>query len=178
VPKGYAHTDFEKMIAETRPDIVIVTTVDATHAIYLVRYDNNLSLSYSRNAWEGYQIAFNGTLGRLEHSIVEALTSALAGHGRSDPPRRWGASVFLQLIGPAGLGGREAFAREMSALAESCRTTPVAPGAPPVRVPGDGSQQLRADQLQNGVALHPTILPALGPWAEQLGVPPPAPVAS
>ena len=37
VPPGYAHTNFEKMIAETKPDFVIVTTVDATHADYIVR---------------------------------------------------------------------------------------------------------------------------------------------
>jgi predicted dehydrogenase len=37
VPPGYAHTDFEKMVRETKPDCVIVTTVDATHDDYLVR---------------------------------------------------------------------------------------------------------------------------------------------
>ena len=39
-----------------------------------VRYDTGTTLSYSLNAfnsWEGYHIAFNGTKGRLEHSIVE-----------------------------------------------------------------------------------------------------------
>lgn len=37
VPSGYAHTDFNKMITETKPDFIIVTTVDATHADYIVR---------------------------------------------------------------------------------------------------------------------------------------------
>lgn len=37
VPAGYAHTDFDRMIRETKPDVVIVTTVDATHDDYLVR---------------------------------------------------------------------------------------------------------------------------------------------
>ena len=37
IPPGYAHTDFEKMIKETKPDFIIVTTVDATHADYIVR---------------------------------------------------------------------------------------------------------------------------------------------
>jgi hypothetical protein len=31
--------------------------------------------------------------------------------------------------------------------------------------------------LERGVALHPSVLPALAPWAEQLGVPLPAPLA-
>ncbi len=42
----------------------------------IVGYDDGVTLSYSLNAfnaWEGYQIAFNGTLGRLEHSIVEQV---------------------------------------------------------------------------------------------------------
>jgi hypothetical protein len=41
----------------------------------LVGYDNGASLAYSLNAfnaWEGYTIAFNGTLGRIEHTIVES----------------------------------------------------------------------------------------------------------
>ncbi len=42
----------------------------------LVRYDNDVTLAYSLNAfnsWEGYTIAFNGTKGRLEHSAVESI---------------------------------------------------------------------------------------------------------
>jgi predicted dehydrogenase len=42
----------------------------------IVGYDDGVTLSYSLNAfnaWEGYQIAFNGTLGRIEHSIVEQV---------------------------------------------------------------------------------------------------------
>ena len=42
----------------------------------IVRYENNVTLSYSLNAfnaWEGYQIAFNGTKGRIEHAIVEKI---------------------------------------------------------------------------------------------------------
>jgi predicted dehydrogenase len=42
----------------------------------MVRYENNVTLSYSLNAfnsWEGYTIAFNGTQGRIEHEIVERI---------------------------------------------------------------------------------------------------------
>ncbi|MBE2212545.1 MAG: Gfo/Idh/MocA family oxidoreductase [Opitutaceae bacterium] len=45
----------------------------------IVKYDTGTTLSYSLNAfnaWEGYQIAFNGTKGRLEHSIVEQIYTA------------------------------------------------------------------------------------------------------
>jgi LDH2 family malate/lactate/ureidoglycolate dehydrogenase len=106
--------------------------------------------------------------------LVEALTSGLAGHGRADEPKQWGASVFLQIMDPERFGGRSAFVRETSRLAELCRTTPVAPGAPPVRLPGAGALARRARQLRDGVELHETILPKLAPWAERLGVAVPA----
>lgn len=36
-PQGYAAADFDRMIAETRPDCVIVTSKDATHDAYICR---------------------------------------------------------------------------------------------------------------------------------------------
>jgi LDH2 family malate/lactate/ureidoglycolate dehydrogenase len=103
--------------------------------------------------------------------LVEALTNALAGHGRADDESRWGASVFLQILDPERFGGREFFLRETSFLARSCRETPVPPGKPPVRLPGQAALSLRKEQLANGIALHSTILPVLVPWATTLGVP-------
>ena len=37
VPRGYGAADFGRMLAETKPEVVIVTTVDATHHDYLIR---------------------------------------------------------------------------------------------------------------------------------------------
>jgi predicted dehydrogenase len=57
-----------------RPEIDIEDTMNV-----IVKYDTGATLSYSLNAfnaWEGYQIAFNGTKGRLEHSIVEQIYTA------------------------------------------------------------------------------------------------------
>ena len=54
-----------------RDDIDIEDTMNA-----LVTYDTGATLSYSLNAfnaWEGYTVAFNGTKGRIEHSIVESV---------------------------------------------------------------------------------------------------------
>ena len=54
-----------------RPDIDIEDTLNA-----LVSYDTGATLSYSLNAfnaWEGYTVAFNGTKGRLEHSVIESV---------------------------------------------------------------------------------------------------------
>lgn len=54
-----------------RPEIDIEDTMNV-----IVTYDTGATMSYSLNAfnsWEGYQIAFNGTKGRIEHSIVEQI---------------------------------------------------------------------------------------------------------
>ena len=54
-----------------RDDIDIEDTINA-----IVEYDNGVTMAYSLNAfnaWEGYSIVFNGTQGRLEHTIVEQV---------------------------------------------------------------------------------------------------------
>jgi LDH2 family malate/lactate/ureidoglycolate dehydrogenase len=108
--------------------------------------------------------------------FVEALTSALGGHGRADDVKRWGCSAFLQLIDPRRFAGEAAFLRETTFLAHSCLEAPVAAGKPPVRLPGQGALARRARQRASGVELHPTIMPALAPWAQKLSVAPPAPL--
>jgi predicted dehydrogenase len=55
-----------------RPDIDIEDTMNV-----IVKYDTGALLSYSLNAfngWEGYHIAFNGTKGRLEHGMQEKVS--------------------------------------------------------------------------------------------------------
>jgi L-lactate dehydrogenase len=108
--------------------------------------------------------------------LVEALTASLGGHGRADHPDHWGASVFLQMINPAAFGGLDAFVRETDWLADACRSNPVKPGDPPARLPGSRALTLRAEQLQNGIALYPAILPALSPWAEKFQILVPSPI--
>jgi L-lactate dehydrogenase len=102
--------------------------------------------------------------------LVEVLTNALAGHGRADDEPRWGASVFLQVLDPERFGGRGSFLRETSFFAKLCQETPVPPGKPPVRLPGQAALLRRKEQLANGVVLYPTIFPALISWAAKLGV--------
>jgi LDH2 family malate/lactate/ureidoglycolate dehydrogenase len=109
--------------------------------------------------------------------LVEALTSGLAGFGRVDEPKRWGASVFLQMIDPGAFAGRDAFVRQTGGLADIVHATPVASGAPGVRLPGEGALSRRARQLRDGVTIFPTVLPALEPWAARYGVAMPAPVS-
>jgi L-lactate dehydrogenase len=108
--------------------------------------------------------------------LGEAVTAGLAGFGRADGTDHWGATVFIQVIDPQAFGGIDPFRREMGHLATSCRSAAVAPGAPPVRMPGERALRLRAQQLRDGVMLYPEIWPALSKWAEQLKVDMPKPV--
>lgn len=107
--------------------------------------------------------------------LVEALTSALGGHGRADGDKRWGANVFLQVINPRAFGGIDAFQRETGWLAQACRTTPARNG--PVRLPGERALALRQEKLERGVALHDDVLAALAPLVRDSGVALPAAVA-
>jgi LDH2 family malate/lactate/ureidoglycolate dehydrogenase len=102
--------------------------------------------------------------------LLEAITSALAGHGRHAQEARWGCSVFLMLIDPEKFGGRAAFIRETNYLAAASRSAAVAPGQPAVRMPGDRALRCRLEQLTQGVALHPDILPTLLPCGRELKV--------
>ncbi len=55
-----------------RPEIDIEDTMNV-----IVKYDTGATLCYSLNAfnaWEGYNIAFNGTKGRIEHGVTEKIS--------------------------------------------------------------------------------------------------------
>jgi len=101
--------------------------------------------------------------------LVEAMTAAMTGFGRADAPSGQGSPVFIQLIDPGAFGGRAAFTRETTWLAEAARGSKVRPGDPPVRLPGQRGLELRRQQMADGVELHASIMPALAPWAEKLG---------
>jgi len=105
---------------------------------------------------------------------VEALTGGLAGFGRADPKQGWGATVFLQLIDPAGFGGSADFVRQMDEVARQCHASRPAQAGRPVRLPGEKGDALAQRQRVQGVALHAGIMEALQPWAEKLKVALPA----
>jgi LDH2 family malate/lactate/ureidoglycolate dehydrogenase len=102
--------------------------------------------------------------------LVEALTAGLAGHGRADELEPLGASVFLQILDPQAFGGSDGFRRQMDWVAQACLDNPPRPGFDQVRLPGQNGLARRERQLREGVALEPSILPALTPWAEKFGV--------
>ena len=109
--------------------------------------------------------------------MVEALTSALAGHGRADAPTGWGASVLVLVLDPARFGGRDAFLRETGWMEEAVHANPpVAPGGEAPRLPGERGWKRRAEALAKGVALHPAIPPALRERAARAGIAPPEPL--
>ncbi|MEL6925234.1 MAG: Ldh family oxidoreductase, partial [Bacteroidota bacterium] len=112
----------------------------------------------------------NGYKGFALGLMVEAMTNALSGYGRSDEPSRWTSSVFLQLIDPAAFGGADAFSKETSYLAKAAKQAKTVAGQPPVRLPGERARRLRQQQLEQGLFLYPTILPTLEAPAKKYGV--------
>jgi len=102
--------------------------------------------------------------------LVEALTSGLAAPGRADAPGGWGASVLVLVLDPARFGGSAHFLRESGWLAEAVHTNPPIPGGPAPRLPGERAWARRAAALRDGVALHPSIPPALAARAAAAGL--------
>jgi len=106
--------------------------------------------------------------------LVEALTAGLSGRGRADPPLPLDGSIFLQILDPAAFSGADNFHRQMDWVAQACVDNPPRPGFDRVRLPGQNGLARRQRQLQQGVELEPSILPALAPWAEKFRVALPA----
>jgi len=107
--------------------------------------------------------------------LIEALTAGLSGHGRADPPEGWGGTVFVQVLDPAAFGGLANFKRQMDHVAAAAHASKPRPGTARVRLPGEAGMARLREQRERGVALYPTILPALVPWTEKLGVAMPKP---
>ena len=110
--------------------------------------------------------------------MVEALTAGLAGHGRSEPSARLGATLFVQVIDPQAFSGLPEFREQMDWVATACVENPPVPGVERVRLPGQHGIALREAQLREGVSLRASIVAELARWAGRLGVPLPAPRAS
>jgi len=106
--------------------------------------------------------------------LIEALTAGLSGHGRADPPEGWGGTVFVQVLDPEAFGGLAAFTRQMDHMASAAHASTPRAGVTRVRLPGEAGMARLREQRAHGVALYPTIMPALVPWAKKLGVAVPA----
>lgn len=102
--------------------------------------------------------------------LIEALTAGLSGHGRADPPEGWGGTVFVQVLDPEAFGGLAAFKRQMDHMVYAAHASTPRAGVTRVRLPGEAGMARLREQREHGVLLYPSILPALVPWAEKLGV--------
>ena len=106
---------------------------------------------------------------------VEAMTGGLAGFGRADPSEGWGATVCVRLTDTRAFAGLDAFVRQTDWIASACRGSAPRDAARPVRLPGERGLARKREQRADGVALHPSILPALERFALSHGLPPPPP---
>ena len=109
--------------------------------------------------------------------LIEGLTAGLAGHGRADPAAGSGGTVFVQVLDPEAFGGLAAFKRQMDALSDAAHNSKPRPGVDRVRLPGERGLQRYREQTAHGVALYPTIMPALAVWAQKYGVSIPVAIA-
>jgi hypothetical protein len=95
--------------------------------------------------------------------MIELLSGCLPNHGRAEPKDGWSAAVFVLVIDPAAFGGTEAFIRQTAWLADACRAATPRPGFDRVRLPGEASQERRAQQQAEGVELALESRPACVP---------------
>lgn len=110
--------------------------------------------------------------------MIEMLTQALSGHGRSEEVTRWGGNVFVQVLDPEAFGGTEAFVREVGALNAACRANRPVPGGPAVRVPGDRAAQAVTRSRAQGVRVPDEVWTRVSTSAAEQGVTLPEPIAS
>lgn len=104
--------------------------------------------------------------------LVEALTSALAGHGRKDAPQQWGASVTVMAIDPEFFGGLESFTAETSFLSGLILESRAVDPQRPVRLPGQAGLKLREARLRDGLELSQAVLADLNRTAQSLQLAP------
>jgi LDH2 family malate/lactate/ureidoglycolate dehydrogenase len=103
--------------------------------------------------------------------MIEAMTSALGGHGRISEPGRWGASVFVQVINPKKFAGESYFKKEMEYLKQKCMANASSKAGQPVRMPGQRGLALKKIQLEKGLQLRQDTAEGLKNLSETYGVP-------
>ena len=102
--------------------------------------------------------------------MVEMMTHALAGFGRPDSEKRWGANVFLQVLDPAAFGGKEAFLRQADYLSDRCHANAPIDPETPVRMPGEMAQKRMKLAEEIGVELNPAVVESLSTTAKRYGI--------
>ncbi len=90
--------------------------------------------------------------------MVEAMTNALGGYGRSDNPTRWGASVFLQVIDPEKFSGESYFLQEMENFRNVSLKSKLINKDKKIRMPGERGLELKQKQLNNGLEISTELI--------------------
>ena len=108
--------------------------------------------------------------------MVEMLTHGLAGFGRPDSEKRWGANVFLQVLDPAAFAGKESLLRLMDDHTDRCHANAPIDPQQPVRLPGELAQRRISDAQANGIDLPAAVLATLADCAQRYGVTLPQPI--
>jgi LDH2 family malate/lactate/ureidoglycolate dehydrogenase len=106
--------------------------------------------------------------------FVEAMTQGLAGHGRADDVKDWGADFTVQAFDTALFAGSGAFTRQTGWLAAACRAARPVDPAQPVRLPGEAGLARKRKALAEGVPLRADAAGPLAATALRLGVAMPA----
>jgi LDH2 family malate/lactate/ureidoglycolate dehydrogenase len=109
--------------------------------------------------------------------LVECLTQGLSGFGRADGTTDWGASVFVLALAPRAFGPHADFERQVGWLIQACRSSPSRPDADPVRIPGELALARKAEALDYGVTLHPSVLQSLIKTAASHAIEMPSPLS-
>jgi L-lactate dehydrogenase len=125
-------------------------------------------------------------IGGLDHGhkgfalslLVEALTQALAGYGRADKPRDWGAGVLVLAFAPSRFAGSEAFLRQTIWTAAAAKAAPPIDPTRPVRLPGQLALERKRKAERDGLVLEPAIVASLAALGRRFGVPLPAGAAA
>ncbi len=105
--------------------------------------------------------------------MMDVLAGALSGGECSRPDRPMpglGNCVTLVLFNPDCFGGRETFFQNVQGLKEFIRSTPLAPQANEITLPGDPEQRTFAIRSQQGIAIPEGTWKLLTELAHTLGV--------
>jgi L-2-hydroxycarboxylate dehydrogenase (NAD+) len=104
-------------------------------------------------------------------ALVDLLCGVLSGAGpNSMLPRSAPVGHFFGALSIAGFRPVSEFSEMLAGFGETLRTTPSAPGAPPVRLPGDRQMAAKAERLANGIPLYTDTVESLRRLSRDLGV--------
>ena len=102
-------------------------------------------------------------------TMIEALTAGLAGYGRKDGVKQWGAAVTVLTFDPAFFGGVEELKAEMDHFVGACLASRPREPQNPVRMPGHAGIARRAKAFEHGLDLPDDVLQALRMAAQEAG---------